>query len=241
MSGNGSDCIIIYTILSVFSALNQVLRMQKGNFIYMLAGLLVLLLLSPGISIIFPVIASLFSQIAFILVMIIGVWSLNLNKQWFIVGIVLASTGLILTVIHLFFDSKVIYISSLACVLMFCVLSMITTMKHILFSGKITLNKIVGSVCIYLLIGVIWGLLYIFIAFIDPDAFNGLPHENDQIWNFIYFSFVTLTTLGYGDINPAIPLARSLAYLEAICGQFYLAILVASLVSAHLAERLHEK
>jgi voltage-gated potassium channel len=215
--------------------------MPKGNYIFMLAGLLVLLLLSPALSIVFPVTASIFSQFALILVMIIGVWSLNQSNDWFKISIGLASTGLILTVIHFFYHSNVIYLVSLLCVLLFCVLSMITAMKHILFSGEITLNKIVGSVCIYLLIGVIWGLLYIFISYAEPGAFNGLAHENDKIWSFIYFSFVTLTTLGYGDISPAIPLARTLAYIEAIFGQFYLAVLVASLVSAHLAKRPQEK
>ena len=61
------------------------------------------------------------------------------------------------------------------------------------------------------------------------------------IWEYIYFSFVTLSTLGYGDISPASEIARSLVYLEAICGQFYIAILVASLVGAHMSEQAENK
>ena len=109
-------------------------------------------------------------------------------------------------------------------------------MKQILFSGRITTNKLVGSVCIYLLLGLIWGLIYLLIAHVSPDAFKGLTLSSDlsDTWEYIYYSFVTLTTLGYGDISPVNAYARVLAYLEAIAGQLYIAILVASLVGAHI-------
>jgi voltage-gated potassium channel len=216
---------------------NSVNNIQQGNYIYMFIGLITLLLIIPALSVVFPVTSSILSQIAFITVMIIGVWSLNYDKQKFTIGIVLALTGIVLTSINFFLDLVLLKILSLICVFLFCLISIVIAIRHILFSGKITLNKIIGSVCIYLLIGVLWGLMYIFTSYFEPDAFDGLTINNNQTWDFIYYSFVTLTTLGYGDINPVIPVSRSLAYLEAICGQFYLAILVASLVGAHLTER----
>jgi hypothetical protein len=65
-------------------------------------------------------------------------------------------------------------------------------------------------------------------------AFNGIERENwsDNFSNAAYFSFVTMTSLGYGDISPALPLTRALAYLQAIVGAFYMAIVVASLIGA---------
>ncbi len=112
-------------------------------------------------------------------------------------------------------------------------------MRYILFSGSITSNKLVGSICIYMLLGIVWALLYEFLSIIDPGAFNGLSLNSNSrdSWNYIYYSFVTLTTLGYGDISPVNHYARALAYLEAICGQIYIAVLVASLVGAHIADR----
>lgn len=109
--------------------------------------------------------------------------------------------------------------------------------KQVLFSGPIDGNKIVGAICIYLLMGLIWALLYLFIAQTIPDAFNGLEQ---LVWydNFAdghYFSFVTLTTLGYGDISPIVPIARFLVYMEAIVGVFYLTILVASLIGIRIS------
>jgi hypothetical protein len=117
-------------------------------------------------------------------------------------------------------------------------------MKQILFRGRIDANKLVGSICIYLLLGIIWSLFYIFIAYFSSDAFTGLAiaTENNTPWELelIYYSFVTLTTLGYGDINPVSGYARSLAYLEAVCGQLYIAILVASLVSSLISDKQKE-
>lgn len=109
--------------------------------------------------------------------------------------------------------------------------------RQVLFTGQIDGNKIVGAICIYLLIGLIWGLMYLFLAQIIPGAFNGLEQ---LVWyhNFAdaaYYSFVTLTTLGYGDISPVTPLARFLVYMEAIVGVFYTAILVASLVGVRIS------
>ena len=86
------------------------------------------------------------------------------------------------------------------------------------------------------MIGLIWALLYLLLAQTIHGAFNGLEQV---VWyeNFAdgaYYSFVTLTTLGYGDISPVTPMARFLVYMEAILGVFYMAILVASLIGVRI-------
>ena len=88
-------------------------------------------------------------------------------------------------------------------------------------------------------IGIIWALLYGLVEVLIEGSFSGnlLNVGGSRFWDLIYFSFVTLTTLGYGDILPMNSYARTLAYIEAIAGQFYIAILVASLVGAHLSDR----
>ena len=108
---------------------------------------------------------------------------------------------------------------------------------QVLFSGPIDSNKIVGAICVYLLLGLIWALCYLLIAQLVPGAYNGLEqapwYENFSA--VAYYSYVTLTTLGYGDISPVVPIARFLVYMEAITGVFYMAILVASLVGIRLS------
>jgi voltage-gated potassium channel Kch len=87
------------------------------------------------------------------------------------------------------------------------------------------------------LIGLNWSLLYLFLAQTIPGAFNGLEQLvwYDNFADAAYYSFVTLTTLGYGDISPVTPVARFLVYMEAIVGVFYMAILVASLVGVRIS------
>ena len=104
-------------------------------------------------------------------------------------------------------------------------------------SGPVTYHRILGAVAVYLLLGLTWANAYAFLHHLHPDAFAGSLGEalNSQTW--IYYSFVTLTTVGYGDITAVHPVARSLAIGEALTGQLYLAITLARLVSLHVSTR----
>lgn len=103
-------------------------------------------------------------------------------------------------------------------------------------SAKVTGNTLCRAVSAYILIGVTWAALYGIASYVDHGAFSPAP-GSALTWNEgIYFSFVTLTTLGYGDITPVSPLARSLVMVEAVIGPMYLAILVARLVALYKGE-----
>ena len=212
---------------------------KQANFIYLLAALLAFLILSPLAHILFPESASIIINFAFTLTIVIGVWSLIDDRKWFLFGLGLAASSILLSLINFFISSQIIYITGIFVLLFFLINSLILAIKHIIFAPRIDFNKIVGSVTIYLLIGIIWTLLYALVDEFSPGSFSGddLADNGDRFWDLIYFSFVTLTTLGYGDILPVNTYARTLAYMEAITGQFYIAILVASLVGAHLSER----
>ncbi len=94
-----------------------------------------------------------------------------------------------------------------------------------------------GSLCIYLLLGILWAVYYALLAMVDPEAFHyAVPAGPDlPASHFLYYSFVTLTTMGYGDVVPISPMVRTAAYLEAVIGQVYLTVLVASLVGRHVS------
>jgi hypothetical protein len=98
-------------------------------------------------------------------------------------------------------------------------------------SGAITVHRIQGAVAAYVLLGVIWAVGYLLVELRHPGAFSGPIRVHDGARGFLYFSFVTLTTVGYGDVLPVHPIARSLAMLEAVTGPLYLTILLARLVS----------
>ncbi len=108
-------------------------------------------------------------------------------------------------------------------------------------------DAILGAVCGYLLLGIIWTFLYSAVDMAFPGSFN-MPSRGDaEIVNASpdpgvlgYYSFITLATVGYGDVTPATPLARTLAWMEAVAGQFYLAVLVAGLVGFRVTQAVKD-
>jgi len=127
--------------------------------------------------------------------------------------------------------------SALLSVLLF----LIVVLRHTLREGKVTLHRIQGAVAAYLLLGVLWAYAYALVAQFHPAAFSGPISTADGPRAFFYFSFVTLATVGYGEVLPVHPVARSLAMLEAVTGTLYLAILIARLVSLGVASDLESQ
>jgi hypothetical protein len=124
-------------------------------------------------------------------------------------------------------------------VLMFSALTWVVA--HAVYApGRITLRRLQGAVVVYLNLAVIFAAAFSLIWDLSPAAFASLPAPSggpDELATMLYFSLTTLTTTGYGDIVPRDPFARSLANLESIVGQFYLAITVARLVTLELEDR----
>jgi hypothetical protein len=115
----------------------------------------------------------------------------------------------------------------------------VAILSYVLGRGKVTSDKIYGAVCAYLLFGYAWMFAYSVIEQLEPGSFifsNSAAPEDlvGRVMQLRYFSFVTLATVGYGDIVPHTPAARTTALLEAILGQFYLVALVGRLVGLHI-------
>ncbi len=103
------------------------------------------------------------------------------------------------------------------------------------FVGEITRDRLRGAGAAYLLMGIAFGILFRLIDLAFPGSFKLGAGETIAAMEANFYSFVTLTTLGYGDITPVRPFAQAVAYLEACIGQFYLTVLVAFLVGKRLA------
>jgi hypothetical protein len=121
----------------------------------------------------------------------------------------------------------------------------IAILTHVVRADRVTHDTILGGICVYLLIGLFFQSAFGIVEVLHPGSFQtggvavsdlpGADRAHGRYPTLIYYSFVTLTTVGFGDITPTWSLAQSLSTIEAVVGQLYLAILVASLVGMRLA------
>jgi hypothetical protein len=220
------------------------LRFSEANFAYLLMGLLLFLLAVPVLRMIFRngddedwmrlAVAGLFSGM-----LLVGVWSTRSDRRLFRIGIRLVALQMILALGAAIERLRDLELAARFLVLAFCFGSLFLAGRRVFNYRQVDQNTVMGAICIYLLLGLIYALLYSYLAHFAPaHAFNGLGVDGPPSFDdFLYFSFVTLTTTGYGDVTPINPLLRTLAYLEMITGHFYMAILVAGLVSQFMANR----
>ncbi len=214
--------------------------MVKNNFYFLFVGLLILLVVEPFLQGMHS--SGALIQLAFTSVLVVGVFSMAPNRRVFQLGLGLAAIGVAGAVGYLRTESVALRVVDLVAIICFCLLAIGVAIRQVVFvPGSVTLNRVVGALSIYLLLGVVWAILFGLVELVDPAAFHYVGHAaGDPLENFLYYSFVTLTTLGFGDIRPVHPVARTLAYLEAVIGQLYIAVLIASLVGRYVAGRTSE-
>jgi len=212
--------------------------MKNNNFAYLLVALTLFLVGEPILSYAEIIPESFETPILIIALLAIGVWSLADSRKTLRIGLAIAGAGIVMNILALYFDALPFRVLSLLTLFVFLALAVQRAFVQVTFSNKLDVNRIYGAICIYLLLGVLWSVAYFGMHIASPEAFAGAasPEETTGAGQWVYYSFVTLTTLGYGDILPISPAARALAYAEAIIGVFYMAIVVAMVVSAYTAE-----
>ena len=210
---------------------------EKNNFIYLVVALVVLLLAGALVDQFPSTLGQHILRAASVITLALSTYGFRSTQLGLRTGAVFTLSVLVIVILSVLLDEAGMSSLHLLALVLFYLWATWLAAKQVLFSGPIDGNKIVGAICIYLLMGLIWALLYLFIAQTIPDAFNGLEQRvwYDNFADVAYFSFVTLTTLGYGDISPIVPIARFLVYMEAIVGVFYMAILVASLIGIRVS------
>lgn len=170
------------------------------------------------------------------------------NRRFFLIGLIILLPVLIINILY-YFDKR--YITSLA-----GTLSYIAFFGYIcLFLGRflarsktVSINVIYAAVCLYFFIAIIWSFIYLATYNTVENAFsfsagltNSLNPNEDSIAVFSYFSFVTMTTLGYGDISPIHPIARAWVSTQSVLGQLYLAIVMARFVGLYISDSRGER
>ncbi len=206
--------------------------MKQYRFNILLVMLLLLLLFYPfldhfkltGLTLLLNVFTS--------LVLLSSVYAVGENRRQVVLALAIIIPALMLGWANEFFQVRTIRVASDIVVVVAFGFVIFHILGYALRSGRVDVEKVAAAVCVYLLIGVAWHDLYAIVDTLIPGSFNSaLLTKSD----FVYFSFITLSTLGYGDITPINGPAQALAYTEALVGQLYLTILVARLVGLHIA------
>ncbi|WP_093326846.1 potassium channel family protein [Thalassotalea agarivorans] len=215
---------------------------QRDNFVYLTFALILLLLGMALAQQFFSSAVQHLMQSTTVITLLVAVWGVEKDKHILRRAAVFPVAIIVTAWTTYLVDSVGGDYLLLSLMLIFFISTAYKTARQVLFTGDVDGNKILGAICLYLLMGLIWALIYSLIEIFFPEAFNNLQHQTHWyllLPEFVYFSFVTLTTLGFGDITPAIPLSRFFVYMQAVVGQFYIAILVASLVGSRMNARQH--
>ena len=195
-------------------------------------------------------------ELLYSIVLLSGALAIAKTRRLEVIGVLAAVAGLVATWLSYAFDtSTTVAVVSYAFNVVFLSFVAVVILLDVVKHEQITMDKVLGAVCVYVLMGIIWGMVYAIIQLGSVDAafhmaenISASVPSKDRIQmmdsQLMYFSFITLTTVGFGDIVPVHSVARALSCVEAVIGQVYLAVLVAYLVARHVAyarERQDEK
>jgi hypothetical protein len=188
--------------------------------IFVLAPLLSARMVSPFIL-----------ESAFALILVAGAFNVTSRTSIRGLALVLAVLSVVIGKLGLPFSERAAVAADMVLSVGMLTAFTVLMIKRFLVRGREPAHRIAGAVAVYMMLGLIWARLYQVVELASPGAFRVPVGESPNSANLAYFSFVTLATLGYGDISPVNILARDLAVLEAIMGQLYLVILISRFVS----------
>ena len=184
-------------------------------------------------------------SLVFGLTLILGAFAAIRHRFWIYLVIGLALSAIVVDQIVEMVRSPGLASVNTSLKLVCLAILVFVTLKRTFRPGRVTGYRVIGGIAGYLLIGITWTYAYQLLLQFVPAAIHfdsgGVDWSSRRPSHLIYFSFVTLTTVGYGDVHPVHAIARSLALAEALVGQLYLAILIASLVGMALARSAFEE
>jgi len=180
-------------------------------------------------------------QLLYSFLLISALYAASASRWGFRVGVLLFVIGVVAHWWMILASSPVSVAVGISFEIMFFCFIAVILLFHVFGHEQVTSDTIAGSICVYLLIGIIWTLSYQAIYYFDHGAFNNVAQGSltpGATVDLVYYSFSTLTTLGYGDITPISKPARMFAVTEAMVGQIYLTVLVARLVGLYAPVRV---
>jgi len=213
-------------------------RLRIGRFLFLLASIVLMFTVRPfleglvGIGLLVDIFAT--------LILASAVYATSSSKRLFRLALLLAFPTLIIHWANYFIEAGFLPLVGEIFSGLFFAFMVVVILSYIFREKQITFDTIAGAICAYFLIGLMWSSVYAILELLQPGSFEPQNISADS-FSFRYYSYVTLTTLGYGDITPISNPARSLSLLEAITGQIYLATLVARLVAVNILQSVKKE
>jgi len=206
---------------------------KVGRFSFLLIAILLVFALRPFLESFLRL--SLLSDIFFSLVLLFGIRAVSHRRRDYVLSCATGIPALLLSWAAELLKTPVMVPAAVFATL-FYALTMVMILSQVNKQREITRDVVMGAVCAYFLIGILWAHIYFLLESVSPGSFSLAKELSREPAHFIYFSFITLTTVGYGDILPVSNPARSFAVLEALIGQMYLAVTMARLVAVHISQ-----
>ncbi|SRR5579885_155507 len=223
-------------------------RNQPGRYTLLLFTILLMIVLQPLVST--HKLAQAIMSTSMSLMLLSALYTLNVSQTYFRLGISLMVPAFTLRWVLQFHRSLQLEALTSVAAAAFLLATVVGLIRQLFSVRRVTLDTISAALCAYFLLAIAWGFMFAFVEIRHPGSFSaelfvdhgaGGPTMIAALHSFIYYSFVCLTTTGYGDIAPKSEIARTLSVLESVIGQMYLAILVARLVSLEVAQSIAER
>lgn len=213
--------------------MSSVILSPKRRYMFLFVSLVTFMVLAPFLK---SNLARIFADAVFLWVILSGVIAVQKHRRVTVLSLILGLAAFLLFFWNHFSPMPGSYLVQEAVEIIFLTILIMSILRDVLETMTVTLDTIYGASCVYLMMGLLWGSIYTAIEIMSPGSFTGsAAWEGSRLSHLNYFSFVTLTTLGYGDISPVSGPASVFAMLEAIVGQLFLVIMVARLVSLQVS------
>jgi len=209
----------------------------KERFPSLLIFIIAMLILGPLVEEFVKL--SILMDILWSAIFVSAIYAVSPKKRHIVIAVLLALPMLGSIWTKYFVQNKALLVVGSLCGAAFFLFAIIQMLIFIYGQKEVTRDLIVGAAVVYLFMALMWTFIFVVVETLHPGSFN-LPEgvNIEATRQFVYYSFVTLTTLGYGDITPITSLARSLCVLEAVIGQLYLVVQVAWLVGVHVSQSM---
>lgn len=221
----------------------RVKHIYKNQWFYLFHSLILMLILFPYLDPEYTLHQHPFPLLLLnSLVLLIIIYSVSPTKRYFTLGLLIGLPAIVCFWLENLSNNNVIILTSTCALYIYAILM---TIRFLIHSNEFSLDQVFGGASVYILIGLTWTIFFQGVEMFNPGSFvSGEVVSGDNIFSwsdFIYYSFTTLTTLGYGDITPIHPAARTLAITEAITGVIFVPVIISGLVSVVITSSLEQR